>query len=71
MRLGSYKAVLKEDSKVYNLYMNKEVFERHRHRYEVNPNYHEILQSSGMIFSGRSPDRKLIEFIELPNHKFY
>ena len=71
MRLGSYKAVLKEDSKVYNLYMNKEVFERHRHHYEVNPKYHEILENNGLIISGTSEDGILAEFIELKNHKFF
>jgi CTP synthase len=71
MRLGSYKAIITPSSLVHKLYNSLEVVERHRHRYEVNPNYHEILQSSGMVFSGISPDRKLIEFIELPNHKFF
>jgi len=77
MRLGVYPAVLKEGTKVYNLYKkfnlikNNIIFERHRHRYELNPEYHKILQNNGMIFSGFSPDGKLVEFIELPNHKFF
>jgi len=71
MRLGAYKAIIKPNSIVHKLYNSLEVFERHRHRYEVNPYYHEILQNSGMVFSGISPDRKLIEFIELPKHKFF
>ncbi|RLJ06374.1 MAG: hypothetical protein DRP14_00115, partial [Candidatus Aenigmatarchaeota archaeon] len=77
MRLGVYPAVLKEGTKVYNLYRkfnlikNNIIFERHRHRYELNPEYHKILQNNGMIFSGFSPDGKLVEFIELPNHKFF
>jgi len=71
MRLGAYKAIIKQGSIVHKLYNSLEVFERHRHRYEINPNYHEILQNSGMSFSGISPDRKLIEFIELPEHKFF
>ena len=71
MRLGAYKAIITPGSIVHKLYNSSEVFERHRQRYEINPYYHGILQSSGMIFSGRSPDRKLIEFIELPNHKFF
>lgn len=77
MRLGVYPAVLKEGTKVYKLYKkfnlikNNIIFERHRHRYELNPEYHKILQNNGMIFSGFSPDGKLVEFIELPNHKFF
>lgn len=72
MRLGSYKAVLKNNSFVKNIYGNKsEVFERHRHRFEVNPDYHEVLEKGGLILSGTSPDGKLVEFIELPNHKFF
>jgi CTP synthase len=71
MRLGAYDAMLKLDSKVYNLYNSPNISERHRHRYEVNPNYHKILEDAGMVFSGISPDRKLVEFIELPNHKFF
>ncbi|MFA7707996.1 MAG: CTP synthase (glutamine hydrolyzing) [Candidatus Pacearchaeota archaeon] len=71
MRLGAYKAIITPNSIVHKLYNSLEVFERHRHRYEVNPQYHGILQNSGMIFSGKSPDGKLVEFIELPNHKFF
>ena len=69
MRLGAYKAILKGKTK--KLYNSKKVFERHRHRYEVNPEYHKILQENGLVFSGLSPDKKLVEFIELPNHKFF
>ncbi len=71
MRLGSYPAVLQEGSLVHQLYSSLSVSERHRHRYEVNPTYHEILQKYGLVFSGFSPDRKLVEFIELPNHPFF
>ena len=71
MRLGSYKAVLKENSKVYDLYKNKEVFERHRHHYEVNPEYHKILEDNGLSLSGLSEDGIFVEFIEIPNHKFF
>ena len=71
MRLGAYDAMLKPESKVHKLYGKLDVSERHRHRYEVNPEYHETLQGAGMVFSGMSPDRKLVEFIELPNHKFF
>ena len=71
MRLGSYKAILKENSKVYELYNNKEVYERHRHHYEVNPKYHEILEKNGLLLSGLSEDKILAEFIEIPKHKFF
>ncbi|MBR9677264.1 CTP synthase (glutamine hydrolyzing) [Candidatus Woesearchaeota archaeon] len=72
MRLGSYRAILKDKSLVKKLYNNKkEVFERHRHRYEVNPKYHEILQKNGLILCGMSPDGRLVEFIELAGHKYF
>ncbi len=72
MRLGAYSAMLQEGSQVRELYGCSEVSERHRHRYEVNPVYHEILEKHGMIFSGYSYDEgtKLVEFIELPNGVF-
>jgi CTP synthase len=47
------------------------IYERHRHRYEVNPKYHSILQEHGMIFSGMSPDGRLVEFIEIGGHSFF
>ena len=71
MRLGSYKAILKENSRVYNLYNSREVYERHRHHYEVNPKYHNILEEKGMILSGLSEDGILVEFVEIPEHKFF
>jgi CTP synthase len=71
MRLGAFPAVLKKGSLVYSLYQQEEVSERHRHRYEVNPAYHSILQEKGMVFSGMSKDGRLVEFIELPNHIFF
>ncbi len=71
MRLGAYPAALREGTVVHSLYRSNEVSERHRHRYEVNPDYHLILQEKGMVFSGISPDRRLVEFIELPQLKFF
>lgn len=75
MRLGSYPAILQTKTKIAELYAMKGkgriARERHRHRYEVNPRYHDILQKNGMIFSGLSPDKRLVEFIELPNHKYF
>ncbi|MGD2126584.1 MAG: CTP synthase (glutamine hydrolyzing) [Desulfobacteraceae bacterium] len=71
MRLGAYPAVLKEGSLVQSLYQSTEVSERHRHRYEVNPEYHGIITEKGMVFSGCSRDGRLVEFIELPSLKFF
>ncbi len=71
MRLGAYPAVLKKGSVVHGLYGKENVSERHRHRYEVNPDYIEKLESAGLVFSGTSPDKRLMEFIELPKHKFF
>ena len=71
MRLGAYPAILKEGTLTYSLYGKKKVYERHRHRYEVNPKYHETLESHGLIISGTSPDGKLAEFIELRDHPFF
>jgi len=71
MRLGAYRALLREGSRVADLYGSNEAYERHRHRYEVNPDYHQILIDNGLIFSGVSPNGRLVEFIEFPNHKFF
>lgn len=72
MRLGAYPALLGEGSLVRSLYGGEEeVFERHRHRYEVNPGFHERLQTKGLVFSGRSRDGRLVEFIELEGHRFF
>jgi len=71
MRLGAYTAVLKEGTLVHSLYGSTEVSERHRHRYEVNPEYHQLITEKGMIFSGCSRDGRLVEFIELPHPKFF
>jgi CTP synthase len=71
MRLGAYPAILKEGTLVRRLYNSEKIFERHRHRYEVNPEYVEILEKNGMLFSGKSPSGILMEFIELKNHPFF
>lgn len=71
MRLGAYPAILKEGTIVRSLYKADEVSERHRHRYEVNPAYHDTLRDKGMIFSGSSKDGRLIEFIELPCLRYF
>jgi CTP synthase len=71
MRLGAYPAVLREGTVVRRLYGAETVSERHRHRYEVNPEYHKTIEEKGMIFSGSSADGRLVEFIELPDQRFF
>lgn len=71
MRLGAYPAVLQEGTLVRGLYDAVEVSERHRHRYEVNPDYHQRIAENGMVFSGMSRDGRLVEFIELPQFRFF
>ncbi len=71
MRLGSYPALLKKGTIIQNLYGESNVSERHRHRYEVNPKYVDILEKHGMIFAGKSPDGVLMEFMELPSHVYF
>ena len=71
MRLGSYEARLKKDTKISKIYKSLKIKERHRHRYEVNINFKEKFESKGMIFSGLSPDNKLPETIELRDHPWF
>ncbi|MBI4020307.1 MAG: CTP synthase [Candidatus Aenigmarchaeota archaeon] len=71
MRLGLWPARLLEGSLVRRLYGKPEASERHRHRYEVNPEYVGALEKHGMMFSGVSPDRRLMEYIELKDHPFF
>ena len=71
MRLGAYPAILKKGTKIFELYGKENVSERHRHRYEVNPVYHKILEKNGLILAGMSPDKKLAEFIEFKYHKYF
>ena len=73
MRLGLYKADLLANSVVAGLYGKSQISERHRHRYEVNNKYRDQLAKSGLVFSGLSPDKNLVEFVELPKevHPYY
>ena len=71
MRLGEYSASLREGSRVENVYVDNEIKERHRHRYEVNNEYREQLEGRGLIMSGTSPDQGLVEMIELPDHPWF
>ncbi|MCL2062880.1 MAG: CTP synthase [Candidatus Cloacimonetes bacterium] len=71
MRLGAYDCVLKKGSKIQNIYNEDIISERHRHRYELNNNYRDILEKNGLFVSGVSPDGNLVEIIEIPDHPFY
>ena len=71
MRLGSYPCVLAAGSKAAAAYGAGEISERHRHRYEVNNDFREALTGHGMLISGASPDRRLVEMIELPQHPYF
>ena len=71
MRLGAFFAVLQPGTKVANLYGEPVVSERHRHRYELNYNLHARFEDRGLICCGTSPDRRLVEFIELENHPYW
>lgn len=71
MRLGSQKCHLVEGTKAREVYGAAEIFERHRHRYEVNNHYVEQLEKAGLVFSGLSEDKKLVEMIEHPNHPWF
>lgn len=71
MRLGKYPCVLNPESKAYTLYNKSMIYERHRHRYEVNNDYRAELEKGGMIFAGTSPDNHIVEMIELPSHPWY
>jgi CTP synthase len=73
MRLGLYKADLLAGSVVAGVYGSTQISERHRHRYEVNNKYRDQIASSGLVFSGLSPDKNLVEFVELPKsiHPYY
>ncbi|MCC8045490.1 MAG: CTP synthase [Clostridiales bacterium] len=71
LRLGSYPCVLDKTTKAYELYGTEEIHERHRHRYEVNNDFRQILEQNGMTLSGLSPDRRIVEMIELKDHPFF
>ncbi|MCX5906712.1 MAG: CTP synthase [Deltaproteobacteria bacterium] len=71
MRLGAYPAVLQEGSLAHQAYQDVQVSERHRHRYEVNNDYREVLAEKGLTFSGLSPDGNLVEISELKDHPWF
>lgn len=71
MRLGQYPCVLNPESKSYQLYGASMIYERHRHRYEVNNDYREEFANHGVIFAGTSPDNHIVEMMEIPSHPWF
>ena len=71
MRLGTYPCRLKPDTLAFSLYQQEVIYERHRHRYEFNNTYRNLLLETGYEISGTSPDGRLVEIIEMPKHSFF
>lgn len=71
LRLGSYPCVLDKTSKAYEVYGTENIAERHRHRYEVNNDFRNILMENGMKLCGTSPDGRIVEMIEIPDHPWF
>ena len=71
LRLGLYPCKIKEDTKAFDAYQDEVVYERHRHRYEFNNEYREQMEKAGFIFSGTSPDGRLVEIVELEDHPWF
>ncbi|MBS6627999.1 MAG: CTP synthase [Clostridiales bacterium] len=71
MRLGQYPCVLNPESKSFQLYQSSMIYERHRHRYEVNNDYRDDLAKNGMLLAGTSPDNHIVEMVELPDHPWF
>jgi len=71
MRLGTYPCKIEKNTLTSEIYNEEVIYERHRHRYEVNNKYRDILEKNGLIFSGLSPDNNLVEMIEIKDHPFF
>ncbi len=71
MRLGDYPVIIDKNSLVYKIYKNDKIIERHRHRYEINPDYISKIESKNLLFPGRSPDNRRMEIAQLTNHPFF
>jgi CTP synthase len=71
MRLGAYLCHIQKKTRVYGIYRERAISERHRHRYEFNNLYRDQMEKGGMVFGGLSPDGKLVEMVELPNHPWF
>ena len=71
LRLGAYPCVIKDGTVMARCYGRQEIYERHRHRYEFNNDYRDVLTNAGLVLSGLSPDGRLVETVELKNHSFF
>jgi len=71
IRLGAWPCKLKQGTKIYQIYKQEKIFERHRHRYEFNNEYRELLEKKGLTVCGTSPDKKLVEAVEITDHPFF
>ena len=71
MRLGAYPADLKPGSLANRIYKSYVISERHRHRYEFNRQFEQVLTENGLVISGVSPDKNFVEIVELPNHPWF
>jgi CTP synthase len=71
MRLGLYPARLTPGSRAHEAYGDEVIYERHRHRFEVNNEYRDVLERAGMVLSGQSPDGRLVEIVELRDHPWF
>jgi CTP synthase len=71
MRLGAYACEVREGTLAFNAYQSTLIYERHRHRYELNNEYLKDFESEGLIASGVNPDTRLVEIMELANHPFF
>ena len=71
LRLGNYECTLKKDTLAYADYKKDKILERHRHRYEFNNKYIDVLEQHGMVFSGKNEQANLVEIIEIPKHKHF
>jgi CTP synthase len=71
MRLGAYPCILEKESLSFKAYGKKEISERHRHRYEFNNQFREVLTKAGLKLAGLSPDGRLVEIVELEGHPWF
>ncbi len=71
MRLGEFSCILKKGTLCHKIYNEEKIFERHRHRYEFNPAFENILRENGMVISGKNPERNLVEMVEFPDHPWF
>jgi CTP synthase len=71
MRLGAWPCILRDGTRAFEAYQAREISERHRHRYEFNPDYRDALSRAGLVLSGTSPDGRLVEVVELADHPWF